>query len=123
MPKFSNVEASALLRQSPIRIEAFSDYLLGLTFSVIRRTRKPSVPCRVQMVVSALMVVNQSLVAHDMGSKNVDDKIKRDGTGSNQHKGLNQHRGRFTVPSHSLSKQLFGHKRNLILHNVIRRSG
>jgi len=50
------------------------------------------------------MVANQPLVVHGMGSKNADEKNNRDGMGSNQHKWLNQHKGWFTIPSHSLSK-------------------
>jgi len=46
-----------------------------LTHSALWRTRKSSVPCRIQKECSSLVVVNQHMLAHDLGSKDADNAI------------------------------------------------
>ena len=95
LPKcFVRLKRQPSLRQSPIRFKVAFEKLVDSTLSVSRRSRKSSVPCRVQAFFSNLMVVNQPLVAHGMGSKDVYGAVKLDGTGSNQDTGCtNAHAG------------------------------
>jgi len=64
-----------------------------------------SPPLSVQVCGKTLKIAGPILrdgyMVHAMGRKNAGDKIKRDGTGSNQDTWL----GGFTVPSHSLGSQ------------------
>lgn len=65
------------------------------------RTRKPSVPGRVQSIVSGLMVVNQPLAGSRHGSKDVDNLVCLGGAAANQVSWFSQPLGGLTAPASS----------------------
>src|SRR3990172_1279134 len=73
---FIRFRCQSSLHQSPIRIKVIGEALYPLTLSAFWRTRKSSVPCRVQKFVQVLWLLTSPKMARGMGSKDADNDIK-----------------------------------------------
>ena len=99
LPQFHWFRCQSSLHQSPIGIKVIGDALYPLTLSAFWRTRKSSVPCRVQKFVQVLWLLTSPKTARGMGSKDADNDIKGwDGLPIRSY-GFHQPHVRFTVPA------------------------
>ena len=72
---FIRFRCQSRLHQSPIRIKVIGEAFYPLTLSAFWRTRKSSVPCRVQKVVQVSWLLASPKMARGMGSKDADNVI------------------------------------------------
>jgi len=72
---FIRFRCQSRLHQSPIGIKVLGEAFYPLTLSAFWRTRKSSVPCRVQVIVQVSWLLTSPKMARGMGSKDADNAI------------------------------------------------